>query len=215
VAVTSGNAAKAAAPVAAPAKTPQVIPAISDADGPDPRPYTFDMKPEEEQGFRKKMLALAGAEVSKQVKQNEPLPERPIPGRKNKPAAKPIAPKFDDIKLRVFDVATNNEPILVLSATAVPVPSAKISNETGREYYVTVVARTDFNTELHKLLSSVTDNQHLDVTPRMELIDAVDVDGDGRGELLFREVSDAGSAYVVYRVTPDQLWALFEGSPSR
>jgi len=45
------------------------------------------------------------------------------------------------------------------------------------------------------------------------LIDAVDVDGDGRGELLFREVSDVGSAYVVYRVTPDQLWTLFEGSP--
>ena len=31
----------------------------------------------------------------------------------------------------------------------------------------------------------------------------------------FREVSDAGSAYVVYRVTPDQLWTLFEGSPLR
>lgn len=215
VAATPGNAAKAAAPVAAPAKTPQLIAAISDADGPEPRPYTFDMKAEEEQGLRKKMLALATAEVSKQVRQNEPVLERPTPGRKNKPAANPIAPKFDDIKLRVFDVATNNEPILVLSATAVPVPSAKISNETGREYYVTVVARTDFNAELHKLLSSVTDNQHLDVTPRVELIDAVDVDGDGRGELLFREVWDAGSAYVVYRVTPDRLWALFEGSPSR
>jgi hypothetical protein len=59
----------------------------------------------------------------------------------------------------------------------------------------------------------VTDNQHLDVTARLELIDAVDADGDGRGELLFREVSDVGSAYVVYRVTADQLWTLFEGSP--
>jgi hypothetical protein len=211
---TSGNPAKAAATVAAPAKTPQLIPAISEADGPEARPYTFDMKPEEEQGFRKKMLALASAEVSKQMKQNEPVPERPTPARKSKPG-KPIAPKFDNVKLRVFDVATNNEPILVLSATATPVPSANFTDQTSQEYYVTVVARTDFNAELHELLSSVTDNQHLDVTPRVELIDAVDVDGDGRGELLFREVSDAGSAYVVYRVTPDQLWALFEGSPSR
>jgi hypothetical protein len=213
-AATSGNAAKESASVAAPAKTSELIPAISDADGPEPRPYSLDLKPEEEQGFRKKMLVLATAEVSKQIKQNEPVPERPTPARNSKPG-KPIAPKFDDVKLRVFDVATNNEPILVLSATAMPVPSAKINNETGRENYVTVVARTDFNAELHKLLSAVTDSQHLDVTPRMELIDAVDVDGDGRGELLFREVSDAGSAYVVYRVTPDQLWALFEGSPSR
>jgi hypothetical protein len=53
------------------------------------------------------------------------------------------------------------------------------------------------------------------VTPRMEFIDVVDADGDGRGELLFREISDAGSSYVVYRVGADQLWQLFEGTPSR
>jgi hypothetical protein len=40
------------------------IPAISDAGGPEPRPYSFDMKPEEEAGFLKKMLAIAGQEVS-------------------------------------------------------------------------------------------------------------------------------------------------------
>jgi len=115
--------------------------------------------------------------------------------------------------LRVFDVATNNEPILVLSTKATLPQSAKAGSEAAREYDVTLVARSDFNGELRKLLSSVTDNQHLDVTARLELIDAVDAEGDGRGELLFREVSDAGSAYVVYRVTPDQLWTLFEGSP--
>jgi hypothetical protein len=47
----------------------------------------------------------------------------------------------------------------------------------------------------------------------MELIDAVDADGDGRGELLFRQTSDAGSAYAIYRVTADRLWSLYEGTP--
>ena len=171
------------------------------------------MKPEEEQTFRKKMLALAATEVAKQAKQSEPLAESSTSSRRSRSSVKPAPPNFEDVKLRVFDVATNNEPILVLSAKATLPQSARAGSEAAREYYITVVARSDFNGELRKLLSSVTDNQHLDVTARLELIDAVDADGDGRGELLFREVSDVGSAYVVYRVTPDQLWTLFEGSP--
>jgi hypothetical protein len=47
----------------------------------------------------------------------------------------------------------------------------------------------------------------------MELIDAVDADGDGRGELLFRRTFDDGSAYAIYRVTADRLWPLYEGTP--
>ena len=41
----------------------QVIPAISDAAGPDPRPYAYTLKPEEEQKLRKKILLLAADEV--------------------------------------------------------------------------------------------------------------------------------------------------------
>jgi hypothetical protein len=47
----------------------------------------------------------------------------------------------------------------------------------------------------------------------MELIDAVDADGDGRGELLFRRTFDSGSFYAIYRVTADQLWPLYEPAP--
>jgi len=83
------------------------------------------------------------------------------------------------------------------------------------QYYVTVVARNDLYGELHKAFSNVTDSQHLDVSPRFDLIDAVDVDGDGRGELLFRQNSDAGTAFVVYRVIGDRLWPLFQGTPGQ
>jgi hypothetical protein len=53
------------------------------------------------------------------------------------------------------------------------------------------------------------------VLPRYDFIDVVDADGDGRGELLFRRVSDSASAFSVYRVIGQQLWPLFEGTLSQ
>jgi hypothetical protein len=81
------------------------------------------------------------------------------------------------------------------------------------EYTVAVVARQDIYAELHKVFAETTDNQHLDVSPKYDLIDAVDADGDGRGELLFRMTSEAGSTFGLYRVIGDRLWPVFEGKP--
>jgi hypothetical protein len=73
------------------------------------------------------------------------------------------------------------------------------------------VARQDIYGDLHKAFARTTDNQHLDVMPRYELVDAVDADGDGRGELLFRTYWDTGSSFSIYRVVGDQLWPLYQG----
>jgi hypothetical protein len=217
----SSSAGKSSAPgksagtgPAAPTPEVQMVPAISDADGPEPRSYGYEMKPEEEQAFRAKMLAMAGDELRKQAK--EFGPEKPAPAARRragtKAAPKTPQPSFDDVRLHVFDVSSNNEPILVLTATAHPAESGGGESKLA-DYYVTLVARSDIYGELRKLLSVVTDSQRLDVNPRMQLIDVVDADGDGRGELLFRQISDAGSAYAIYRVTPDRLWPLYEGTP--
>jgi len=217
----AGTPAKAGsrAPAAASAKSGavQIIPAISDGDGPEPRPYTYPLKPEEEQQFRKKMLALAAEEIRARVKQLESQSvgsssAAPRSSRQGNPApvVKPPQPIFEDVQLRVFDLSNSNEAVLVLAAKA-RMPQ-RSSTSTDLQYYVTLVARQDLYGELHKAFSNVTDTRHLDVLPRMELIDAVDADGDGRGELLFRQISDAGSAFVVYRVIGDQLWALFQGT---
>jgi len=37
----------------------------------------------------------------------------------------------------------------------------------------------------------------------------VDADGDGRGELLFRQVSRSGHFYTIYRVGQDSLTQIF------
>jgi len=173
------------------------------------------MKPPEEEELRKKMLAMAADAVRARAQQLASAAIAPAPAasspsqRRKSPPVKPPQPEFEDVQLRTFDLSTNNEPVVVLMA------SARMPQQRGAadvQYLLTLVARQDINGDLHKALSNVTDLQHLDVIPRMDLIDAVDVDGDGRGELLFRKTSDVGSAYVVYRVIGEQLWALFEGT---
>ncbi len=191
----------------------QFIPAISDAGGPDPRPYTFDMKPPEEASYRKKMLQLAGELFAKTKTGNEPVnPSGSTHAKSRLPSASKTAqPAFEDVRLRVFDLTTSNSPVLILSAKTRAATSGNAQSEL--EQQITLVARTNLEGDLHKLFFSVTDAQHLDIAPQMELIDAMDADGDGRGELLFRRTFDTGSSYAIYRATADQLWPLYEGTP--
>jgi hypothetical protein len=198
----------------------QVFPAISDADGPEPRPYAYALKPEEEQKFLKNMLALAASEVRARAKQlasattSPVLPAQPPrPSSGSSKALKPPEFDFTDMQLHAFDLSNSNEPVLVLTANARPKPSSKQDAAVDFVYLVTLVAREDIYADLHKVFANVTDSQHLDVSPRVELVDAVDADGDGRGELLFRQASDAGNAYALYRVIGNQLWPLFQGTP--
>ena len=218
--VTSSGTGKLAGKTAANSDAPSpqftFIPAISDAGGPDPRPYAYDMKPAEEASFRSKMLALAATQLlspaSTATKEVAPTQKTASAHKfSGKPAGKLPKPDFDDVRFRIFDLSNSNQPVLVLSARTRPAAGASESIQEPKE--MTLIARTDLEGELKKLFFSQTDSRHLDLSPRMELIDAVDADGDGRGELLFRRTSDGGSAYAIYRVTSDHLWPLFEGTP--
>lgn len=210
------------------AKTTQLIPAISDAGGPDPRPYAYDLKPDEEQKIRKKMLALATEAIAARAKPGSAAAAATSasrPGTPTKHAAKGPQPIFDDVQFHAFDLWNTNEPVFVLSAKAqMPKsssPSPRSASTSGASseplsdftYFITLVVKQDIYGDLRKLNVTVTDTLHLDETPRLELIDAVDADGDGRGELLFRQISDAGTAWGIYRAGADQLFPLFEGTP--
>jgi len=168
--------------------------------------------------LRNKILALAADEVRARAGQLSSGSVEAKPSGRTPPKsgakAKPPKPTFEDVQLRVFDLSNSNEPVLVLTTKA-QLPERAGTAASALQYVVTVVARDDIYGELHKAFASITDTQHLDVLPRMELIDAVDADGDGRGELLFRQISDAGNAFVLYRVIGDRLWPLFQGRPGR
>jgi hypothetical protein len=198
---------------------PQLIPAISDAGGPDPRPYAYDLKPDEEQKIRKGMLAMAADLIVARAKPASPpsaAPTKPKTGAAPATRRTPKGPQptFDDIQFHAFDLWNTNEPVFVLSANA-QMPKSSTANDapvSDFTYFITLVVKQDIYADLRKLNATVTDTLHLDETPRLELIDAVDADGDGRGELLFRETSDAGSVWAIYRAGADQLFPLFEGT---
>lgn len=222
---TTGSAVKGAGATAVgtaggePGKLAQFIflPAISDAGGPQPQSYQFFWKEGEEDDRRKQMLTLAANEVRLYVAAREKgtIPAKVAvakSGATKAPARKAAAkfePIFENIQFRAFDVWKNNQPVMVLTAEA-HLPMAAGATTAPLVYNVAIAARTDIYGDLRKLYAGVTDKFHLDVTPRLELIDAVDADGDGRGELLFRETSDAGNGYVIYRATGDTLWKMFD-----
>ena len=177
-----------------------VIPAISDAEGPQPRPYTYQTKPEEVQDFMKKMSAMAADEVKRRM---EMFPG----GAAKSKTIRAAAPEFREQQLKVLDISGTNEAVLVYSATATIPARADV------QFSTTVVARQDIYADLHKVFAQTTDNNHLDMQPRYEFIDAVDADGDGRGELLFKQVGVSGTGYALYRIIGDRLWPLFQSKP--
>jgi hypothetical protein len=194
----------------APLKGPiQLIPAVSDSDGAEPRPYTYQLKPEEEQKFLKSMTSMATDEVRARAKQLFAESEPPVKSTR-KTARPAMTPELQNVQMHVFDLTSSNEPVLVMTATAT-VPNAQIP----LQYTTALVTREDIYGELHKVFAQTTDNQHLDLNPKYQFIDAVDVDGDGRGELLFRTSRDSGTAFNIYAVIGDRLWPMFLGKTGK
>ena len=116
--------------------------------------------------------------------------------------------------MKAFDLWGNNQPVMVFTADAhMPPPPTNTTHaapDSDLQYSILLVANHDIYNNLHKLFVGVTDKYHLDINPRLELVDALDADGDGRGELLFREISDNGNGWIIYRATPDKLAKLFD-----
>jgi hypothetical protein len=182
----------------------RLLAAVSDAAGPEPHPYTYDMKPDERQKFQDKMLAMAADEIKARAARLAAESATSKPQKKH--AHADVSPQFTNVQFRVFDLSNTNEPVLILTA------DAKLPGEHGDLQYTTaLVTREDIYGDLHKVFAQTTDDQHLDVIPKYELIDVVDANGDGSGDLLFRTTGDNGSAFNIYRVIGDQLWPLFEG----
>jgi hypothetical protein len=206
----------------------QLIPAISDAGGPEPKSFAFEWLKDEEEERLKQMTALAKEQVRAYVAAQAKAKIMPPPLSKSArpqtahrataskaPVMKTPDPILENVQMKAYDLWGNNQPVMVFTAEGhMPPPPAGTAHATEADsdlqYSILLVANPDIYSNLHKLHVGVTDKYHLDVTPRLELVDAVDADGDGRGELLFREISDNGNGWRIYRVTADKLWKLFD-----
>jgi hypothetical protein len=189
------------------AKPPELVPAISDAGGPDPHPFVLERNADEEARLRKAAAALVEEAVLKQA------------GLTSTAARV----DFKDATLKYFDLDGNNAAELVLTThlqllpQSSPRPAPRRTAPRGpsvalRDFYVTFVAREDLNGEVHPSFTRITDARNLDLDGRFELIDAVDVDGDGRGELLFRRLIGSDVSYVVLKVGLSQTTKLFDSA---
>jgi hypothetical protein len=201
----------------------QMIPAISDASGPEPHSFAFQWLKDEEGERRTQMETLAKEQVRAYVDARAKAKIVPAPAgaqaARHAPAAKTAASKtkdpiLDNVQMNAYDLWTNNQPVIVLTAEAhMPPPAAGTAFsavDAELQYSILLIAYPDTYNNLHKIYSGVTDKFHLDLAPRLELIDALDADGDRRGELLFRETSDNGTGWVIYRASQDKLWKLYD-----
>src|SRR5579862_8211576 len=200
----------------------QIVPAISDAGGPEPRSFKFEWVKGDEDDRRKQELDLAKAEVRAYVAARAKASITPNPAHTTtshttaaRRAVKTPDPILENVQMIGYDLWNSSQPIIVFSATAHVPPAAgsahtEAETDSGLEYSILLVTYPDIYNNLHKVYSGVTDKFHLDMRPRLELIDAVDADGDGRGELLFRETSDLGTGWAIYRATADKLWKMYD-----
>jgi hypothetical protein len=115
----------------------------------------------------------------------------------------PPAPLLDE-QFRVFELAYGSGATMVLSAHT--------AGAGAQDKFVTLIGQPDLYGNLAVLLKSVTDAAHLDDTPRMRLVDAVDAMADNRGELLFELRGQTQRQFALYRVLRGQVAKLFVSS---
>jgi hypothetical protein len=108
-----------------------------------------------------------------------------------KAAPPPEPPALQDVQFHVFSLTFGGGATMVLSAHSASTPAK----------YITIVAQPDFYGKAQVLLKQVTSDDALDVTPRLNLIDAVDTQGNNRGDLVFELRGQTYRQFAIYRIS--------------
>jgi hypothetical protein len=111
-----------------------------------------------------------------------------------------------DEQFRVFELAYGSGATMVLSA--------RTDGEGAHRKFVTLICQPNIYGKATVLYKNVTDAAHLDDSPRMRLVDAVDVMADNRGELLFELRGATQRQFALYRVLRGQVTRLFATGPA-
>jgi hypothetical protein len=186
---------------------PDMQQAVAVADAKDPPEHPWDYSwasPDDEAKMKASLedMARDALGLNPPPAQTAPAPKK-ASTHKTRPAAPPPPAPLLDEQYRVFALTYGSGATLVLSAHT--------AGTGAQEKFVTLVAQPDLYGNVKVLFKCVTDAAHLDSTPRMRLVDAVDAMADNRGELLFELRGATQRQFALYRVLRGQATQLFVG----
>jgi hypothetical protein len=198
----------------------QQMAAVSDATTREQHPFTYQWNdPADAAKMQTAIEALATRAIlnpdGKPIGQPAPptssaKPSGPRNTLSRRVAQRPLPVTFSDEVFRAFELSYSGGATLVFTAKATVGP-----NNAGAtaEKYVTIIAQPDFDGIPQVRLQSVTDAKHLDITPRMRLVDAVDTRGDNQAELLFELRRASDRQFAIYRVRGSRAEQAFATEP--
>ncbi len=193
-----------------PAEMEQMV-AVSDARNRSPHLWSYSWaNPADEEKMKAELEAMARKDLGLTPPS---APAEPAATTKHqrtgrRQAGKPAPPcppsaPLEDEQFRVFELAYGSGATMVFSAhTAGPLAEQK---------FITLIAQPDLYGNVLVLFKNLTDGAHLDYTPRMKLIDAVDAMADNRGELLFELRGTTERQFALYRVVRGEADRIFVG----
>jgi hypothetical protein len=175
--------------------------AVSDAVNRDPHPFTLAWDDEaQHKAIAEKMQGMARAQLAsygKAAATTAPASAKKVPAtpartpRATAQTPPPQQPLLDE-ELKAYTLSYGGAATYVYSAH---------TDGTGVALrYVTIVAQADGLGDIKSVIQNVTDAAHLDRTPKMQFVDAVDADGSNRASLLFELRSQNVRQFALYRV---------------
>jgi hypothetical protein len=181
--------------------------AVSDAKTRPDHPWAYSWANQEDEDKMKAGLedmARDALGLNTPPPPQKPAPKKMAARKSAKPAPPPEPPApapLGNEQFRVFELAYGSGATLVLTADS--------GGDVASRKFVTLIAQPDLYGNILVLLKSVAYAGHLDETPRMRLVDAVDVLADNRGELLFEMRGDSQRQFALYRVLRGRAEKLF------
>ncbi len=182
--------------------------AVSDAGEGEVHPFVYLWSDPADADKMKQQMEIAAANaIAAAAPPVKPTPKphtaTTAAQRRRAAATAAAAPKpvFTNERFKAYELTYSGGATLVFSG--------ETTDHAGKVKYVTVIAQPDFNGVPKVLFKSVTDDDHLDVTPRMRLVDAVDAKADNRGDLVFELRSHRDREFVIYRISGGQAEQVF------
>jgi hypothetical protein len=200
----------------------QQMVAVSDPNASMPHPWNYSWSnPFDRDNARRALEALARAALTPPAQPTGARSSATKTSRNS--AAHTITPLTPPMRLgqesfRSFELEYGAAATMVFSASTPP-PSAPSLDANGQpipappQRFVTLIAQLDLYGNPIVLKKSITDAAHLDQTPRMQLIDAVDAMGDNRAELLFALIGDHERSFALYSVINGAVQPVFTTVP--